>query len=397
MHQKLQRPDIPDKGLSMRRLIVAAAMLALGACSSNLMNMPKGPVAAYDVPGPLVSVQVDQFGDFYPDDWHLRPGEANIGSQGSVALAIPVDERAGRVADTRGLVLERVRRTTTGKRRVFILIHGFNDETPSAASAFAVIKQTIALTPEDAIVEFHWDGLTDEGRFLNGGRIWFPAVTTSQQAGSRGLRDLLGVLSNQNVVFITHSRGASVVLSAFSNPNYRTSYRDGFHRAGLADYLDPAEPGFVAQGLTMDAIFLAPAIGNPDFWANTCLDQEGCHSFRGFPGLRSIRHSLNPGDPVLAKRFVAANPFSFACWFNPTSLGQTENCGSRVREHYNPAGQSGLIQPYRMPPLKTHSFLCYAAHPVLRQMLHDIGVESRGGLRLDAAPPRSCDAKADWR
>jgi hypothetical protein len=375
----------------MRVVIAFLVILTASACAP-LNNLPWGPYPTYDVPAAVVSVHVDQNGDFYPDDWHTNTviGEKNIQRNLSIAQSFaPNADRQNILNNFRVEALAKVAKTTEGKRRVFVLIHGFNAEVGPADAGYAVLKQTIALVPTDAVIQLYWDGLTDADTMINGGRIWFPAVATSQHAGSRALRAILRQLHDQEVIFITHSRGASVVLSAISNPNYTTKYARNIDELGFEpDFLDPPETDFRTQQLTMNAIFLAPAVGNPDFWNNSCKDTKGCTDYRDFAGLNSIRHTVNLGDPVLGKRFVTWNPINLPCSFNATTLGYTEECGSWVRAHYN--ARADWLLPYKLQPMKTHSFVCYAGHPVLRQMLHDIGVESRRGLDLNAMPPKTC-------
>jgi hypothetical protein len=374
------------------RVVIALLTLLLASACAPLNNLPWGPYPTYDVPSAVVSVHVDQNGDFYPDDWHTNPviGEKNIQRNLSIAGSFAANgDRPGILNSFRIESLENVARTTVGKQRVFVLVHGFNAEVGPADAGYAVLKQTIALASTDAVIQFYWDGLTDADSIINGGRIWFPAVATSQHAGSRALRAILRQLHDQEVIFITHSRGASVVLSAISNPNYTTKYAKEIDELDFApDFLDPPETDFRAQNLKMNAIFLAPAIGNPDFWKKSCKDKKGCAEYRDFVGLKSIRHTVNPGDPVLGKRFFTWNPLTLPCSFNATTLGYTEKCGSWVRDHYNT--RMAWLIPYQVQPMKTHSFVCYAGHPVLRHMLHDIGVESRRGLDPNAMPPRTC-------
>ena len=382
------------------RVVIAFLLILMVSACAPLNNLPWGPYPTYDVPAAVVSVHVDQNGDFYPDDWHTSAviGEENIRKNLSIARIFALNvERENILEKFRADALARVTKTTEGKRRVFVLIHGFNAEVGPADAGYAVIKQTIALASTDAVIQLYWDGLTDADNMLNGGRIWFPAVTTSQHAGSRALREILRQLHDQEVIFITHSRGASVVLSAISNPNYTTEYAKEVDKLGFeGDFLSPPMVDFSSLKLTMNAIFLAPAIGNPDFWANTCKDKKdkngndikGCTIYRDFAGLSSVRHTVNPGDPVLGKRFFTWNPITLPCSFNATTLGYTEECGSWVRDRYN--ARTAWLLPYQLQPMKTHSFVCYAGHPVLRHMLHDIGVESRRGLDPNAMPPKNC-------
>jgi len=375
----------------MRLIGLVAFMLVLAGCATqpSLTSMPLSAHSAVYLTTPRLLLQVDQNGDFYPDNWNVFPGDARVESTRSLALAYG-DGAPAALASSRQRALELVHQATDGKSRVFILIHGFNANAASAESGYAVLERSILFGGDDAVIEFNWDGLIDRGSDLNGARIWFPAVAASQVAGSRGLRSVLGELRGREVIFITHSRGASVVLSAISNPSYTPEFKAAVARLGFGDgFLAPPELDFQGLNIRMDAVMLAPAIGNPDFWAPRCSGVRGCTTFRAFPGLRSVRHSLNPGDPVLSKRFFGWNPFSPTCSFNATTLGYTENCGSWVRDHYNRGGRTWL-KPFPMTAMRSHSFICYSGHPVLRDMLGELGVRTRPVPEGATLPPSSC-------
>lgn len=374
----------------MRRLVIGALVaLCLSGCSQSLSNRPWGAYPTYENLASNAVVQVDQNGDFYPDHWQTEVGDLRVARARSIAGALPPEDRAARLSAYRDRALERVRRAVEGRSRVFVLIHGFNAEPGSAGAGADIVKQTLALTASDAVIEMNWDGLRDAGGFANGGVIWFPSVTTSQQAGTNALRPILAQLSDRRVVFITHSRGASVVLSAFSNPNYRSKYKRETDALGFGNLLSPPEIDFSRRGMEIDAIFLAPAIGEPDFWSPECVDTDDCQNFRMFPGLRSIRYTVNPGDPILQKRFFNWNPVRQACRLNPTALGVGDCVDDAVKFYEQQA--PGLLHAYAMTPMNTHSYICYAAHPEFRQMLADIGIDSRGGLARDVPPPVTCD------
>lgn len=375
----------------MKLITLLIAALALAGCStgSSLTSMPLSAHPAVYLTTPRLLLQVDQNGDFYPDSWHHRPGDERVAGARSLALAYG-DRATESLAASREQALALVREATVGKSRVFILIHGFNANAASAEAGYAILERSILFERTDAVIEFNWDGLIDRGSNLNGARIWFPAVAASQVAGSRGLRSVLGELRRKEVVFITHSRGASVVLSAISNPSYSPDFKSAVDRLGFeSDFLTPVELDFAALDIKMDAVMLAPAIGNPDFWHPDCSGVRGCTNFRSFAGLRSIRHSLNPGDPVLSKRFFSWNPFSPSCGFNATTLGYTPNCGSWVRDYYN-AGDGNWLKPFPMIPMRSHSFICYSGHHVLRDMLDELGVRTRQVSEEATLPPSSC-------
>lgn len=374
----------------MRRLLLGLALaVGLAGCSQSLTNRPWGPYPTYDVLASQVVVQVDQNGDFYPDHWQTEIGDQNLHDTLSIALSLPREGREQRLAAFKEQALTRVRRAVAGRERVFVLIHGFNAEAGAAGAGADIVKQTIDLTEKDAVIELNWDGLRDAGGDFTGAVIWVPSTTTSQQAGTRALRPILEELSGRKVVLVTHSRGSSVVLSAFSNPNYLPSYTTKTEAEGLGYIFDTPTIDFSQRDMEADAIFLAPAIGEPDFWSEDCRDTPTCLNFRTFPGLRSVRYTVNTGDDILQKRFFTWNPFTMPCRTNPTGLGVGE-CIPNLVPHYQRTAP-GWLRPYEMTSMRSHSYICYAGHPVLRRMLADVGVSTRAGLAETVAPPVTCD------
>lgn len=371
-------------------LLLAAFLLSGCGGGASLNNLPWSAYPTGYVDVPRLRIHVDQNGDFYPANWQVEPGYDEVREGRSLAVAhrgLPAAERGRILAGYRADALEQVRSAVQGRSRIFVLIHGFNAQPGSAGAGYAVIDRLIPFDRDrDLIIELYWDGFHNDGKRLNGARIWFPSAATSQMAGSRALRPILAQMRDAHVVLISHSRGASVSLSAFGNPSYTSEFRTLTRGAGLPeDYLSPPETDFSGANLRIDALMLAAAVGNPDFWSSSCTDARGCRDFRPLSGLNSIRYVRNPKDTVLPKRFIPFIPWSPACDFNATTLGYTEDCGSWVRDEYG----SRLIA-YPIAPMETHSFVCYAGHPVLRRMLGDIGVATRDP-EATALPPWSCD------
>lgn len=261
-----------------------------------------------------------------------------------------------------------------GKSRIFIFIHGVNTSQRDAEDAYRIMEQSIVFQPGDGLIEFHWDGYVADGGIagIAAFRFWFLAVTNSQLAGSRGLRPVLNLMHDQHAILISHSRGASVILSALANPPYDAKFRKDAARLGLLGDrpLDP--PPLVEGNNDISVAMLAPAIGEVDFRAKSCetvaeaKNAKPCTVWRHFSRqLKSIRYTVNPCDAVLNK-FVG-----LAASLNPTDLGLDEKVGEVVDNHYP------RMISYPLKTTHGHSFIYYAADPEFRTMLENAGVGTR--------------------
>lgn len=332
---------------------------------------------------------VDANGTFFPDDWRSGDviGEQRFKQADSLLNAVAIDARASQRAALHAYEdqwLRTVDQTVEGRSRVFILIHGFNDAAPSARESYALIRDNLDVRPDDAVIEFYWDGLTTWGgplrRMVGSGRIWFWATGYSQVAGSRGLRRILSTIENADVYIISHSRGASVSLSALSNPSYDPDFAGPTERGLCPDgdarprgvvcppgFLQPAELG--DKGNRYHLLMLAPAIGNPDFWGPASPLQVAPAprpQLRALsPELISIRHTVNGGDPVLRKYLSALSPH-----FNATDLGYAPEVGRGLSARYP-------LTAYSIADLNSHAFPLYVQCNVTVRMFADAGIGRR--------------------
>lgn len=370
------------------------AALALSGCYTH--NFPRDTrfTPTHQIPE-KAHVSVDMNGTFYPDGWNafVRPGkawkaksllgEANLRSEaGDNVMKTLVVSDQQRQLKTLTAYLQ-------GKSRVFIFIHGVNTSQSDADEAYRVMEQSIVFRPDDALIEFNWDGYVAKGGVagIAAARFWFLAVTNSQLAGSRGLRPILNLLRNQQAILISHSRGASVILSALANPPYDAGFRNDKVRLGyLGD--NPLEPPPLQErGNDISVAMLAPAIGEVDFRAKACeaiedvKNAKPCTVWRHFSRqLKAIRYTVNPCDTVLNK-FVG-----LADSLNPTDLGLDATVGQAVDDHYP------RMIPYPLSSPHGHKFVYYAADPEFRKMLGSAGVETRVPNTLPA-PVVACKAK----
>lgn len=351
----------------MRRLVMAAGALMLSACS-HTYSLPMDPALTVKERG--ASLFVDRDGSVYPPDWRTAYPEA--AEVASLRRALRPEDVAAFEARQNAL-LDQIAAAADGKNRVFVLIHGFRDPQPGSDESFAMVREAIQLRPRDAVIDFHWDGLQSSD--LAVGNIWFEAAGNSQLAGLRALRPLLARLRDKHILLISHSRGASVILSAISNPSFAPE-RARQERAAFPE-LPLAGPALPANNNRIDAIFLAPAVGCPDFWRPAEEWVEGGDKLRDLPHLRSIHYTTNPSDWVLEKGLRAIPLLSGS--FNATNLGYAPRVGGTLSERYP------ILHPHPISGID-HGFGGYARHPALREMLAELGVETKP-LPADYTPP----------
>lgn len=363
----------------MIRLIFASvALFVTAACSSvNLPISTRFP-AIVDRP-PAARVFVDANGTFYPDKWRERIAADRVAQSGSLLNAATPDERQWLVAEEERQ-LTALASHITGKGRLFVLVHGYNINEADSALAFDLLERRIHFRKDDTIVRMHWDGKLGSG--VGMGTIWFAAAGYSQVVGIRGLRRIIGLARDQDVYIISHSRGASVVLSALGDPPFAPGFREDteeFDFAGETFFKVPLED----RGNRIHAILLAPAVGYPDFWDQACEPakeekevckdppikpaSEGppCPQYRRFtPQLKSIGYTTNTGDKTLSKY-----AFNLRRYFNATDLGYDVRVGQRLASCY-----TFPMQGYPIGRTHLHAFTLYAQDPELVEMLTNVGV-----------------------
>lgn len=362
----------------MPRLASILLALCLGACAHNL--------PAADVPNSFTEaaqarVYVDINGVMYPPGWRSPEvvGERAVRRGHSIHAAVNGDEarlREIRLAEEEHLAS--IARLAGAKARVFVFLVGFNTNHASTAVELRAMQDAVGLGSDELAVEFYWDG-HDASFYVDAAGIWFPAVGSSQVTGQRGLRRVLNAVGDRPVVLVSYSRGASVVLSALSDPSYPPAFRA---KTEALTYLRPAGPAFfetppLAPGGPIRVVMLAPAIGEPDFWAPG--SRGDAWAFRAFPErVESIRYSINRRDPVLNKGFTG-----LARHFNATDLGAYRSAGRDLDCHYR------ILQGYEVVGEIGHGVGAYIADPSFTRMLHDSGVGGPGASivrRTDCRP-----------
>lgn len=347
----------------MPRFAVILLALCLGACAHNLpaADLPNSVAEAAQV-----RVYVDVNGVMYPPGWRSPAvvGERAVRRRHSIHAAVNGDEaKLALVQSAEERHLASIARLAGERARVFVFLVGFNTSHASTAVELRAMQDAVGLGPDDLAVEFYWDG-HDAGFYADAARIWFWGAGSSQVAGQRGLRRVLNAVGDRPIVLVSYSRGASVVLSALSDPAYAPAFRADTE---ALTYLRPAGPAFfepppLAPGGPIRVVMLAPAIGEPDFWAPG--SQGDAWAFRTFPRrVASVRYSINRRDPVLNKGFT-----DLARHFNATDLGARPSAGRNLDCHYR------ILQGYEVVGPIGHGVGAYIADPSFGRMLRDSGV-----------------------
>lgn len=364
----------------LKKAALAVMLMMVSACAYG-HALPMSDFVNVINPAVRIRAHVDANGTFYPPGWTSESvlGIRRLDAGDSILNGLARDEDALRreaVFAHEAAFLDSVGRTLAGKRRVFVLVHGFNLTEPGATASFAAIQDTLSLSTDDAVVEFFWDGLTDKDSLFGGGKIWFWATGYSQVAGSRGLRRVLDQIEGAEIYLISHSRGGSVALSALSNPAYDPDFRAATESVmcstGLARFPPGAacEAGFLAppalreNGNRIHVIMLAPAIGYADFRAPNQVDGQWIN--RSLSGqLVDIRHTVNPGDPVLRKYVRGLSD-----GFNSTDMGSRPLVSQSLSRTYP-------ITAYTIDRYESHDFVGYVQCDEFLSMLADAGAEPR--------------------
>lgn len=360
----------------VRACSVGPALLLLAACFGHSFpaasTFPFTSSSNDPLPANVAHVFVDANGTLYPSGWtaHLRPRRPWSAHS---LLNESDDEPAFRalIEADEERQLDQIASFVQNRKRVFVLIHGYNNTVADTAEPYRLLEERIAPRADDAVIRFGWDGLT--GQLVGAGTIWFKATGYSQLAGSRGLRRLLNRISDKDVYLIAHSRGASVVLSALANPVYDPGFLRATREVAATwrgKYsLMTSPPPLQENGNRLHILLLAPAVDRIDFCDQSEQPQVSeryiCRRLKDLSDqVRSFRYTINRRDPTLNK-FVGLSG-----GFNPTGLGVRPEVGEVLRRERYQVMRAYVFEP----AVRSHDFSMYAVHPTFGRMLADEGL-----------------------
>lgn len=366
------------RGVFAHTILLALAVL-LGGCWAHSYPVSERFLAPADLDPAAArraELFVDMNGTLYPDGWRRYADGKALKADGLLNEAVGKPGLDALIAREEARQLADIEAFARGKKRIFVLIHGFNSAIDDSEPPYDTIEAQLDLGPEDGVIRFNWDGLT--ARLLGAGKIWFHATATSQLAGSRGLRRVLARIEGKQIYLISHSRGASVILSALGNPVYHPGFIAKTRKVTAAwqgDYsalLTP--PPLPDRHNRIHALMLAPAIGRIDFCdqaQQAAIDRgQPCTKLRDLgPQLASLRYTVNRGDPVLDK-FIGLSGR-----LNPTDFGLKAEVGEAIRTEGGYCGMLGYVFRETAP---FHAFRRYARHEAFTAMLQDEGILKPG-------------------
>jgi len=339
--------------------------LVLFSCSIS-HNIPSNQTPNEAIPPNISKVFVDQNGTFYPDNWEITYGSHDKNARKYAYSINTWAKRKGlseELSDFEKVHINKLKLRLQKKDRIFVLVHGYNNSEYSAKKSFARLQDIISFDEStDEFVEFYWDGLTSSS--LSGSlKIWFNAAGYSQMAGEFGLRRVLNSIKEKEIILISHSRGASVVLSALSNPPYAENFAK---KTFENDSITVGNPTSLEEnGNSITSIMLAPAIGLIDFKKPEYY--IGNDEYRTFSSqLKSIHVTINKDDPKL-KKFIG--PLSRK--FNPTNIGYEPSGFIELNKTYS------LMDSTNYTGMKSHAFLDYLNNPKFIEILNKYGIGTR--------------------
>lgn len=305
-------------------------------------------------------VYVDMNGTFFPPDWEEQYGLPSRGRYSLLALA-KEKRRTDSLKSFEEDFLQQLQERLEPKERIFILIHGFNNEQEETRENYGLIRKMLVSDPQnDEFINFNWDGLTAKG--LSGLKAWSAAVGSGEVAGQLALRKILNLVKNKKIYFITHSRGASVALSALSDPCYHEKFKEKTDPV-VAGLLEDPEP-LHRNGNEIKLIFIAPAIGSIDF--KEPADHRKCTQFDS--QVKSFHFTVNRNDHILRKYLgFLANKL------DPTDLGYRYSTYYSLKKNYN-------ISVTNFSGLHSHTFRSYIDCNSFEWVLEENGLEVKKSL-----------------
>ncbi|MCA5004761.1 alpha/beta hydrolase [Sphingobacterium bovistauri] len=341
----------------MRFSIFYLLIVALFASCGIQHNAPSVLNPNRQIPPRTTIAFVDQFGAFYPNDWRSVYGiPPRNGKKNAYSLSKLAEEKSL----TNDLVkfeqeyLRLLKKHLSNKKRVFVLIHGFNAKAKEVTKNYELIQSKLNLTTSDEVIQFYWDGLYTKNP-LSSLKTWFTASDYSQYAGKFALRKILNNISNKEVYLISHSRGASVILSALSSAPIDSVKMTDIVEHHNIDTMSLQHDLIRNQRNKIYAIALAPAIGKSDFEIN---HEDSIYNVSFTPQLMAFHISTNKDDLML-KKVVG--------WLsnklNSTDLGYKSDSFDKLASSYK------FLKRSDFSGMRSHDFTRYINNPNFNSIL----------------------------
>lgn len=333
------------------------SILLLSSCGIQ-HNVPLTAKPNKSIPPNTIIAFVDQNGDFYPNDWSKVYGKPpRNGKRNAYSLSKLAEEKAlvKDLAAFETAYINKLAQSVKDKRRVIVLVHGYNANARETTATYERIQAKMNISRSDEVIQFYWDGLYTKNPF-SGMKTWFNASEYSQFAGKFALRKILNSMQDKDIYLISHSRGASVVLSALS-----TFAIDSTELKNSVEnhHIDTLSKKVLLEdrGNRIQAIMLAPAIGKSDFIEKN-EKQDSIGLIRFTPQLKRMHITVNASDMMLKKVFgFLSNKLQ------PTDLGYTDVVYNDLSASYP------FMKMTDFTGMKSHAFNRYIGNPKFKTIL----------------------------
>ena len=340
--------------MSLNNWLYSLLMIVMITSCTVSHNVPTSQVPNNFINPNITSAYVDQNGNFFPNQWKDKFGNPSKN-------ATRKEYSLMKIATESGFEEELTKFETTqlkgfsdrikNKKRIIIFVHGINNDYMTSLVNYNKARSLMDVDlQKDEIVNFYWDGLKTSSIF-GAAKVWISATTNSQLAGEFGLRRILNSIKNKEVYIISHSREASVVLSALKNPVLKNNEKrivEKFHHVDIEDE-DPLQE----NENKIFSIMLAPAIGADDF-----KDENG--EFKSFtPQLKTIHSTINQTDFVLGKGKTGI----LSKRLTSTDFGFNPETQQMIAEQYH------LCDATDFTGQKSHDFKDYINNPKFKEIL----------------------------
>ena len=344
----------------MKNLFYFIIIIVLSSCAA-IHNVPTSAVPNNFIQPNTSSSFVDQNGNFYPNNWKKKFGDPPVNANRKeyslmkIATEQQFDQDLSKYENAR---LKEIAQRVKNKKRIIIFVHGIDNDYLSSLKNYNRAKSLMNINDsKDEVINFYWDGLVNQSLF-GAAKVWISATTNSQMAGGFGLRRILNVMQNKEIYLVSHSRGASVVLSALVNPSLRNSE---IKRAKNAHHIDFSNTEELKENNNkIYSIMLAPAIGRIDFTD----DQDQLKNIT--PQLKKMHITVNNTDYILGKGkigFLARNLIA-------TDFGYENVLFEELNTYYD------FLEMTDFSGMNSHEFKDYIDNPKFKEMLKQYGLRN---------------------
>lgn len=335
-------------------------LLLLFASCAAIHNTPKSKNPNVKETPNIIYSFVDQNGNFYPNNWQKTFGNPPNNAKKNEYSLVKLASEKNILSNFKGNeqeILNRIKKEVSNKKRIIIFVHGFNSTARKSTQNYELARKHMNINPKtDEIIQFYWDGLTSQS-ILGGAKIWFDATNYSQMAGEFGLRRILNVIKNKDIYIISHSRGASVVISALNSNPIKDNQKEEVVNIHNVDFENSKD--LLENNNKITCIMLAPAIGVNDFY-KADSENDFCDLSHQ---VQTIHITINNTDPLL-KKFVGF----LSKTLKPTDLGFKEDAYNTLCEYFI------LFEKTDFTGQKVHDFDSYIQNPKFIEILEAYGL-----------------------